>query len=150
MAGTIMIGFDDSDGASRALDRAIDEAKASGDPLVVLAILEMPFDPEGPQSFGSLTGEAQMIPLVEPPALEPVFAKARARVEAADLEAEYVWAAGNVSEKTSSAARDHGARLVVLAAHHHGFFGNLFGTDVAAEVQHDLGELGELEVVVVD
>jgi nucleotide-binding universal stress UspA family protein len=150
MAGTILIGFDDSDGASRALDRGIDEAKSSGDRLIVLAILEMPFDPEGPQSFGDLTGEAQMIPLVEPPELEPILAKARARVEAAGLEADYVWAAGNVSEKTASAARDRGARLVVLAAHYHGFFGRLLGTDVAAEVQHELGELGQLEVVVVD
>ena len=80
---------------SRALDRAIAEAKSSGDPLVVVAVADMPFDPEGPQSFGDLTGGARMIPLVEPPALEPVFAKARARVDAAGVEAEYIWAAGN-------------------------------------------------------
>ena len=108
------------------------------------------FDPEGPQSFGNLNHEAQMMPLVEPPELEPILAKARAGVEAAGLEADYVWAAGNVSEKITSAARDQGARLVVLAAHHHGFFGKLFGADVAAEVKRELGELGELEVVVVD
>ena len=29
--------------------------------------------------------------------------------------------------------------MVVLAAHHHGFFGRLFGTDVAAEVERELG-----------
>ena len=150
MAGTILIGFDDSDGASRALDRAIAEAKASGDGLVVLAVFELPFDPEGPQSFGSLTEEARMMPLVEPPELEPILAKARARVEGAGLDADYVWAAGNVSEKITSAARDRGARLVVLAAHHHGFLGRLLGTDVAAEVEHELGELGDLDVVVVD
>jgi nucleotide-binding universal stress UspA family protein len=150
MAGTILIGFDETDGAGRALDRAIEEAKASGDRLVVLAVFELPFDPEGPQSFGSLTNEAQMMPLVQPPELEPILADARARVEAAGLDADYVWAAGNVSEKITSAARDRGARLVVLAAHHHGFFGKLFGGDVAAEVEHELGELGELEVVVVD
>jgi nucleotide-binding universal stress UspA family protein len=149
MAGTILIGLDDSDVAERALDRAIEEAKASGDTLVVLAVVDMLFDPEGPQSFGDLTGEAQMIPLVEPPELEPVFAKARARVEAAGLTADYVWAAGNASEKIASAARDRGARLVVLGAHHHGFFGRLLGGDVAAEVGRELGEL-DLDVVVVD
>jgi len=37
MAGTIVIGFDDSDGAGRALDHAIAEATASGDSLVVVA-----------------------------------------------------------------------------------------------------------------
>ena len=149
MAGTILIGLDDSDVAERALDRAIAEAKSSGDPLVVVAVADMPFDPEGPQGFGDLTGGARMIPLVEPPALEPVLAKARARVDAAGVEAEYTWAAGNASEKLASAARDHGARLVVLGAHHHGFFGRLFGNDVAAEVQRELSEL-DTDVVVVD
>ena len=150
MAGTILIPFDASEGASRALDRGIAAAKESGDPLVVLAVFETMFDPEGPQSFGSLTNEAQMMPLVEPPELEPVLAEARARVEAAGLEADYVWAAGNVSEKITSAARDRGARLVVLAAHHHGFFGRLLGNDVAGEVEHELGDMGELEILVVD
>lgn len=146
MAGTILIGFDDSEGASRALDHAIAEAKASGDTLVVVAVFEMMFDPEGPQSFGSLNEEAQMMPLVEPPELEPVFAKARARVEAAGIEADYVWAVGNASEKITSTARDRDARLVVLSSRHHNFLGRLLGTDVAGEVEHELGA----RVVVVD
>jgi nucleotide-binding universal stress UspA family protein len=149
MAGTILIGFDDSDGADRALERAITEAKSSGDRLVVLAVADMPFDPEGPQGFGDLTGEAQMMPLVEPPQLEPVLAKARAAVEAAGLDADYVWAAGNASEKIASAARDRGARLVVLGSRHHGFFGRLLGADVAAEVTRELAEL-DTDVVVAD
>ena len=149
MPGTILTWFDDSDGAARALERAIAEAKSSGDRLVVIAVLNMPFDPEGPQGFGDLTGEAQMIPLVQPPELEPVLAKARATVEAAGLDADYVWAAGNASEKIASAARDRGARLVVLAARHHGFFGRLLGNDVAAEVTRELSEL-DTDVVVVD
>jgi nucleotide-binding universal stress UspA family protein len=111
--------------------------------------MDMPFDPEGPQGFGDLTGEARMIPLVEPPELEAIFAKARARVDAAGLIADYVWAAGNVSEKISSAARDRDARLVVLGAHHHGFFGRLIGTDVAAQVGRELDDAGT-DVVVVD
>lgn len=146
MAGTILIGFDDSEGAGRALDHAIAEAKTSGDTLVVVAVLETMFDPEGPQSFGSLTEEAKMMPLVEPPELEPVFAKARARIEEAGLEADYVWAVGNASEKITSAARDRDARLVVLSSRHHSFLGRLLGTDVAGEVEHELGA----RVVVVD
>jgi len=148
MAGTILIGFDDTEVAGRALDRAIEEAKSSGDPLVVLTVKDMPFDPEGPQSFGDLTGEAQMIPLVEPPELEAIRAKAREKIDAAGVQADYVWAAGNVSEKIASAARDRGARLVVLGAHHHGFFGRLIGTDVAAQVGRELDD--GADVVVVD
>jgi len=146
MAGTIGIGFDDSDGAGRALDHAIAEAASSGDTLVVVAVFEMMFDPEGPQSFGSVNESAQMMPLVEPPELEPIFARARTRIEAAGLEADYVWAVGNPADKIAATARDRDARLVVLAAHHHGFLGRLFGTDVAVEVERELGA----GVVVVD
>jgi nucleotide-binding universal stress UspA family protein len=149
MPGTILIGFDDSEVAGRALERAIEEAKISGDALVVLAVLDMPFDPEGPQGFGDLTGEARMIPLVEPPELETIFTKARAKIDQAGVRADYVWAAGNVSEKITSAARDRGARLVVLGAHHHGFFGRLIGTDIAAQVERELDDTGT-DVVVVD
>jgi nucleotide-binding universal stress UspA family protein len=146
MAGTIVIGFDDSAGAERALDHAIAEAKSSGDTLVVVAVLEMLFDPEGPQNFGSLGEMPAMMPLVEPPELEPIFAKARARVDATDIAADYVWAVGNPADKIAATARDRNARMVVLAAHHHGFFGRLFGTDVAPEVERELGT----GVVVVD
>lgn len=148
MAGTIVIGFDDSDGAERALDRAIAEAKSSGDVIVVVAVLEMLFDPEGPQNFGSLGEMPAMIPLVEPPELEPIFAKARARIDATDVAADYIWAVGNPADKIAATARDRDARLVVLAAHHHGFFGRLFGTDVAVEVEREVGK--SIDVVVVD
>ena len=146
MAGTIVIGFDDSEGTERALDHAIAEAGASGDRLVVLSVFEALLDPEGPQNFGNLNESAQMIPLVEPAELEPILAKARARVEAAGLDADYVWAVGNPADKIAATARDRKARLVVLAAHHHGFFGRLLGTDVATEVERELGT----SVVVVD
>jgi len=139
MAGTILIGYDASEGADRALDRAISEAASSGDTLIVLAVYEMLLDPEGPQSFGNLNESAEMMPLVEPPELEPIFARARERVQAAGLEADYIWAVGNPADKIAATARDRGTRLVVLAAHHHGFLGRLLGTDVATEVERELG-----------
>ncbi len=146
MAGTILIGYDDSDGADRALDRAIEEAQSSGDSLVVLSVFEMLFDPEGPQNFGNINEGAEMIPLVEPAELEPIVGRARERIEAAGLEADYVWAIGNAADKIAATARDRDARLVVLAAHHHGFLSRLLGTDVAVEVERELGS----KVLVVD
>ena len=139
MAGTILIGYDASEGADRALDRAISEATSSADTLVVLAVYEMLLDPEGPQSFGNLNETAEMMPLVEPPELEPILARARERVEAAGLEADYIWAVGNPADKIAATARDRETRLVILASHHHGFLGRLLGTDVAAEVERELG-----------
>ncbi len=139
MSGTILIGFDGSEGADRALDRAISEAQSSGDTLLVLSVFEMLLDPEGPQNFGNINESAEMIPLVEPAELEPILARARARVEAAGLEADYVWAVGNAADKIAATARDRKARLVVLASHHHGFLSRFLGTDVAVEVERELG-----------
>jgi nucleotide-binding universal stress UspA family protein len=146
MAATILIGYDDSEGADRALDRAIGEARSTGDTLVVLAVFEMLLDPEGPQNFGNINEGAEMIPLVEPAELEPILARARERVEAAGLEADYVWAVGNPADKIAATARDRQARLVVLASHHHGFLSRFLGTDVAVEVERELGS----SVLVVD
>lgn len=146
VAGTILIGYDESEGADRALDRAIAEAASSGDTLVVLSVMEMLLDPEGPQNFGNLNESAEMMPLLEPPELEPLFAKARVRIEAAGLVADYVWAVGNAADKIGATARDREARLVVLGAHHHGFLSRLIGTDVAVEVERELGST----VLVVD
>ena len=54
MSSTIVVGYDGEDAATRALDRAIEEARAGGDELVVVSVAEMPFNPEGPQNFGTL------------------------------------------------------------------------------------------------
>jgi nucleotide-binding universal stress UspA family protein len=144
---TIVVGYDGDEPAARALVRAIEEAGRSPARLVVVAVSEMPLNPEGPQSFGTLDDTpARMIPLVEPPELEPVFAAARSRVEAAGLEADYMWAAGEPANAIVGAARDRGADLVVLGSHHHGLFSRLLGTDVAAEVKRSAG----CDVIVVD
>jgi nucleotide-binding universal stress UspA family protein len=144
---TIVVGFDGEDAAVRALDRAIDEARASNARLVVVAVSEMPLNPEGPQSFGTLDDSpARMIPLAEPPELEPVFAEARQRIEAAGLTADYAWAAGEPADAIVGEARDRHADVVVVGSHHHGFLARAFGADVAAEVKRSAG----CDVIVVD
>ena len=100
---TIVVGYDGHEAAQRALDRAIEVAQESDGKLVIVAVVEMTFNPEGPQNFGMLDDSpARMIPLVEPPSLEPVFRAARERIEAAGVEAEYSWAAGEPAEASSA------------------------------------------------
>ncbi len=145
MSETIVVGYDGEEPAQRALERAIAEARASSARLVVVAVAEMPLNPEGPQSFGSLDAQARMLPLVEPPALAPLLARARELVEAAGVEAEYVWAVGEPASAIAGTAHDREASLIVVGSHH-GFIGRLLGTDVAAEVRRET----ECDVLVVD
>jgi nucleotide-binding universal stress UspA family protein len=137
---TIVVGYEDNEPAKRALERAIEEAKTSGGELVIVAVVEMPLNPEGPQNFGTLDDSpARMIPLVLPPELEPVIAHARERAAAEGVAADYLWAVGDPAKVIVDAARDRKASLVVLGSHHHGFLSKLFGADVAAEVKRELG-----------
>jgi nucleotide-binding universal stress UspA family protein len=140
MAGTIIVGYDGHESAQHALARAIEEAQKSASSLVVVAIAEMPLNPEGLQNYGTLDDSpVQMTPLVEPPELEPVLAEARRRVEAAGLTADYVWSAGEPAGEIIGIAKERGATLIVIGEHHHGFFGRLLGADVSGEVQRAAG-----------
>ena len=87
-----------------------------------------------------------MMPLVEPATSSRSSPRPAPASRPPGLEADYVWAVGNPADKIAATARDRKAGMVVLAAHHHGFFARLFGTDVAAEVERELGS----SVVVVD
>ena len=146
MSSTIVVGYDGEEPAARALDRAIEEARSAGAKLLVVSVAEMTFNPEGPQSFGDLGGPARMIPLVEPTELEPVLEEARLKIEAAGIDADYFWAAGEPASAIVGAAKDRGAQLIVLGTHHHGMLSRLMGGDVADQVKKDAG----CDVLVVD
>jgi nucleotide-binding universal stress UspA family protein len=136
----IVVGYDGEDAADRALDRAIEEARTAGAELVVVAVSEMPLNPEGPQNFGTLDDSpARMIPLVEPTELGPVFEEARQKIDGAGLNADYVWTAGEPANAIVAAARDRNAALVVLGSHHHSWLSRKLGGDVAAQVKRDAG-----------
>jgi nucleotide-binding universal stress UspA family protein len=143
---TIVVGYDGSDTAGRALDYAVEQAGAQRAQLVVISVAELPVSPQGPQEFG-IDPPGQMFPLVEPPDLEPVLAKARKRVEAAGAHADYVWSAGEPIGAIAAAARDRRATLVVVGgSHHRGRLARFIGLDVAAGLARET----DCEVVAVD
>jgi nucleotide-binding universal stress UspA family protein len=147
VVSTIVVGYDGAERSSRALDRAIEEARKDRAQLVVVAVAEMPLNPEGPQNFGTLDDSpAQMIPLVEPAELEPVLAQAKERVESAGLTGEYTWAAGDPANEIVEAAKDRGAGLIVIGSHHHSLLARILGPDVATQVKRDAG----CDVIVAD
>ncbi len=133
---TVLVGYDGHPRSDAALDRAIVAARDAREKLVVLAVFELPLDPAGPQNYGTLDDSApREEPLAEPPELEPVFTRARARVEAGAAKADYIWAVGDPADSIVETARERDASLVVLGAHEHSFFGRLVGNDVAEEVR---------------
>jgi nucleotide-binding universal stress UspA family protein len=144
---SILVGYDDSDASGRALDRAADEARRTGQELVVLAVLEMPLDPRDPHQFGT-AGDSTPItgPFEEPPAITEILDRARARLDGTGVKAEYFWAPGEPARLIVDSAEGRGASTIVVGHHHHGMLGRLFGTDVAADVQRNAG----CEVIVVE
>ncbi len=137
----VLVGFDDSAAAGRALDRGIEEARARHTRLVVLSVFEVPLDPQVDRYFGTLDDIADWEgePIAPPPELVGLLGEARDRVAAAGLHADFMWAAGEPGRAIVDAARDAKVDVVVLGEHHHGFLAGLFGADVAASVERELG-----------
>ena len=137
----VLVGFDESAAAGRALDRGIEEARARHGRLVVLSVFEVPLDPQVDRYFGTLDDVADWEgkPIAPPPELVGLLAQARERVEGAGLRADFMWAAGEPGRAIVDAARDARVDVVVLGEHHHGFVAGLLGKDVAAEVERELG-----------
>jgi nucleotide-binding universal stress UspA family protein len=137
----VLVGFDNSAAARRALERGIGEAQARKARLVVLSVFEVPLDPQVDRFFGTLDDVADWEgqPIAPPPELVGLLAEARDEVEAAGLQAQFMWAAGEPGNAIIEAARDAKVDTVVLGEHHHGFLAGLFGSDVAAAVERELG-----------
>jgi nucleotide-binding universal stress UspA family protein len=143
----ILVGYDDSDASARALERAAEEARRTSQRLIVLAVLELPLDPNDPHQFGTAgDGEPATGPFPEPPAITEIMDDARDRLEGAGVMADYVWAPGEPARLIVDVAEERGASAIVVGHHHHSLLGRLFGTDVAADVQR----AASCEVIVVD
>ena len=137
----ILVGYDDSDGARRALDRAVEEARAGRSRITVLAVIEMPLDPQAPRWFGTpddISG-SEGSEQTAPTQVVAQLTTAQDRLATAGLEAELRWAAGEPGEAIVEAARELRADVIILGEHHHGFLGSMFGADVDAEVQKRAG-----------
>jgi nucleotide-binding universal stress UspA family protein len=137
----ILVGYDGSDGARRALDRGVEEARAHHGHITVLAVAELPLDPEGPRNFGTLgdIGAWEGRALEAPPEVVDHLADARDRLAQARVRADLAWATGTPARAIVDTARDLHARLIVVGEHHHSLLGRFFGTDTAEEIQRHAG-----------
>ena len=141
MSAPILVGYDRSDSAKRALDRAIAHCNEKHAPLLVLAIHEAVLDPTGPRAFGTMgDGSPMQGPFPEMPDVHEALQEARDKVEdGAVAKAEYAWAIGEPAALIVETAKDYKVQLVVVGHTHHGFLGKVFGADVSAEVEKHAG-----------
>jgi nucleotide-binding universal stress UspA family protein len=137
----ILVGYDGSEGGRRALERVIDDARASRARIIVLSVENVPLGLDVPRNFGTLDdispGEGG--PLSPPPDVVAHLTEARDRLASAGLDAELTWVADEPGHAIVETARRVRADVIVLGEHHHGFLGGLFGADADAEVQKAAG-----------
>jgi|SRR5215218_7307888 len=134
--GPLVVGYDGSDASRAALARAVADAAGSGARLVVVSVAEMPLEVEGPMSFGTPgDGPATSLPIAAPAEIEGLLGEAQEQIDAAGVEADYVWETGAPVGALVREARDRGATAIVVGKGHHGRIGRWLGADVAAELE---------------
>jgi nucleotide-binding universal stress UspA family protein len=133
---TIIVGYDSSERAERALERAAEIATAFGSRLVVVAVAA-----PGPSSADpSIMPVGGMVPLPPPAAtVDPLEREehARRQLERARrvlaprrVDADYVSAVGDPAESLLRAADERAADLIVVGSREHGVLERLLGGGV--------------------
>jgi nucleotide-binding universal stress UspA family protein len=122
----IVVGYDDTDAARRALDRAAEIARAFGSQLVVTSVA--PVDYFVARSRGPITpGETRQEHREE-------LKVARATLSERGIEAEYVPATGEPADTIVELAESRGADLIVVGTREPNIVQRLLGQSVSESV----------------
>ncbi|HUA49014.1 MAG TPA: universal stress protein [Solirubrobacteraceae bacterium] len=124
----IVIGYDESDAAKRALERAADLAKAFDAELIVASVAPIT------TNIGRSAGPID--PTDPPSAHIEELKHAQAFLEGRGLQADYAPAIGHPAETLAQVAEERDADLVVLGTREIGVIGRLFGQSVSDSVAH--------------
>jgi nucleotide-binding universal stress UspA family protein len=128
MIKTILIGYDESEAARRALERAATLAKALEAKLVVTSVAPVTITTTG-RSIGADPVE---------PASEHrrELSEARTYLEGQGLTGQYVEAVGHEAESILAAAREHSADMIVVGSRELTVLHRLLGQSVSDAVSH--------------
>ncbi len=124
----IIVGYDDTEPAQRALERAAELAKAFGSKLVVTSVAPV-VTPATGRSIGADPTETAAEHRDE-------LAHARSYLEGEALSAEYIEALGHPAEALVTAAEERGADMIVVGTREAGFLTRLLGASVSDTVSH--------------
>ena len=123
---TIVVGYDETEPAKRALARAADLAEAFGSKLVVTSVAAV-LAPPG-------RGAAGVDPTDPPERHREELAHARDYLGTRKVEAEYVNAIGDPADTIVAAAEEHGADLIVVGSRELNLVQRLLGQSVSQSV----------------
>lgn len=126
---TIVVGFDDTKPARRALERAADLAEAFGAKLVVTSV--------APVLIGISRTAGPVDPVDSPAEHREQLKDARELLEARGLEAKYVPAIGEPADTIVELAEEQDADLIVVGTREPGILERLLGQSVSERVAHE-------------
>jgi nucleotide-binding universal stress UspA family protein len=137
----ILLAYDGSAPARRALDRAVAEARDTNGRITVLSVEELVLDPDVPRNFGTLddVGDWEGATAGAPPDVLAQLTEARGLLAEAGLDADVTWVAGEPGQAIAETARRVDADVIVLGDHHHGRLASFFGRNTGEEVQEQAG-----------
>jgi nucleotide-binding universal stress UspA family protein len=125
---TIVVGYDDTPGSQRALERAATLAKALGSKLVVTSVTPLMI------SIGRSAGPIDPTDDQEKHAEE--LKAAREYLEGQGIEADYAPAIGEPADAIVQLAQERSAEMIVVGTREHGLAARLVGQSVSDSVSH--------------
>jgi nucleotide-binding universal stress UspA family protein len=126
--GPIVVGYDDTPGSKRALERAATLAKALGVKLVVTSVAPLMI------SIGRSGGPTDPTDTPEMHAKE--LAAAREYLEGLGVEAEFQAAVGEPADAIVQLATDRNAEMIVVGSREPNLIQRLTGQSVSESVSH--------------